>query len=120
MRIIILRGCDGMNVVEEYICISNDTNIEYRYAYRLITRKYNGITAYGIEVERMDYVNLKNINLERDSIELISTQKHKVKNLLMKLYSSQVSPIHLIDIIGSYVDEYIYEFNIDLPEEAIN
>lgn len=109
-----------MNVAEEYICISNDTNIEYRYAYRLITREYSGITAYGIEVERKDYVNLKNINVERDSIELISPQKHKVKNLLMKLYSNKVSPIHLIDIIGSYVDEYIHEFNIDLPEEAIN
>ena len=109
-----------MNVVEEYICINNDTNIEYRYAYRLIIREYNGITAYGIEVERKDYVNLKNINLEREKIELISAQKHKVKQLLMKLYNNQVSPIHLIDVIGSYVDEYIYEFNIDLSKEAIN
>ena len=109
-----------MNVVEEYICINNDTNTEYRYAYRLITMEYNGVIAYGIEVERKDYVNLKNINLEREKIGLISTQKHKVKQLLMKLYSNQVSPIHLIDVIGSYVDEYIYEFNIDLPKEAIN
>jgi len=109
-----------MNVVEEYTCINNDTNIEYRYAYRLIKREYRGISAYGIETERKDYINLKNINLEREKIELISTQRHKVKQLLITLYNNQVSPIHLIDIIGSYVDEYIYEFDIDLPNKAIN
>ena len=31
------------------------------------------------------------------------------------LYENQVSPIHLIDIIGEYVDEYVNDFtNIDL------
>lgn len=109
-----------MNVVDEYTCINNDTNIEYRYAYRLIKRQYNGIPAYGIEIERKDYMNLKNINLEREKIELISTQRHKVKQLLIILYNNQVSPIHLIDIIGSYVDKYVYEFDIDLPNKAIN
>lgn len=109
-----------MNVVDEYTCINNDTNIEYRYAYRLIKREYNGISAYGIETERKDYVNFKNINLEREKIELISTQRHNVKQLLITLYNNQVSPIHLIDIIGSYVDEHIYEFDIDLPNKSIN
>lgn len=109
-----------MNVVEEYTCINNDTNIEYRYAYRLIKKQYNGIIAYGIETERKDYMNLKNINLEREKVELISTQRHKVKQLLITLYNNQVSPIHLIDIIGSYVDKYVYEFDIDLPNKAIN
>lgn len=109
-----------MNVVEEYTCINNDTNIEYRYAYRLIRREYGGISAYGIETERKDYINLKNINLEREKVELISTQRHKVKQLLITLYNNQVSPIHLIDIIGSYVDKYVYEFDIDPPNKAIN
>lgn len=109
-----------MNVVEEYTCINKDTNTEYRYAYRLIRKDYNSMSAYGIEVERKDYVNLINVNLEREKIELISLQRHKVKQLLMKLYNNQVSPIHLIDVIGSYVDEYTYEFDINISNEAIN
>lgn len=109
-----------MNLVEEYTCINKETDVEFRYSYRLIKRDYNGMAAYGIEIERKDYVNLKSVGLERNKVELISTQRHKVKQLLMKLYDNQVSPIHLIDIIGSYVDEHVYEFDIDSSKEAIN
>jgi hypothetical protein len=31
-----------------------------------------------------------------------------------------VSPIHLIDVIGSYVDEHAYEFDIEIKEKVIN
>lgn len=109
-----------MNVVEEYTCINNDTNIEYVYAYRLIKREYNNMPVFGIEVERKDYINLKNINLERNTVELISTQRHKVKQLLMRLHKNQVSPIHLIDIIGEDVDKCVYEFENDLSKKVIN
>ena len=27
------------------------------------------------------------------------------------LYENEVSPIHLVDIIGPYVDEYVNDFN---------
>ena len=61
-------------------------------SYRLIKKDYKGITAYGIEIERKDYVGLENVNLEREKIEIISAHRHKVKQLLMKLYTNQVSP----------------------------
>ncbi|MDR3593322.1 DUF6514 family protein [Clostridium sp.] len=109
-----------MNLVEEYTAVNSDADIEFRYAYRLIKKEFNGITAYGIEIERKDYVGLKNVNLERDKIDIISIHRHKVKQLLMKLYNSQVSPIHLIDIIGSYADEHAYEFDIGEKEKVIN
>jgi hypothetical protein len=109
-----------MNLVEEYTAVNSDSDIEFRYAYRLIKKEYKGIIAYGIEIERKDYDGLKNINLERDKIEMISVHRHKVKQLLMKLYSNQVSPIHLIDVIGSYVDEHAYEFDIEIKEKVIN
>ena len=55
-----------MNLVEEYTSINRDNeDMEFRYAYRLIKKDYNGTTAYGIEIERKDYVGLKNGNLEK-------------------------------------------------------
>lgn len=109
-----------MNLVEEYTTVNSDSDIEFRYAYRLIKKEYKGVTAYGIEIERKDYVGLKNVNLEREKIDIISIHRHKVKQLLMKLYNNQVSPIHLIDIIGSYADEHAYEFDIRTKEKVIN
>ena len=109
-----------MNLVEEYTSINRDNDVEFRYAYRLIKKDYKGIIAYGIEIERKDYVGLKNIHLEREKIEVISPHRYKVKQLLSKLYNNQVSPHHLIDIIGSYADEYAYEFDAGIQEQATN
>jgi hypothetical protein len=109
-----------MNLVEEYTAINSDSGVEFRYAYRLTEKEYKGIKAYGIEIERKDYLDLKNVNLERESVDLISIHRHKVKQLLMKLYNNQVSPIHLIEIIGKYVDDHVYEFDIGINQKAIN
>lgn len=109
-----------MNLVEEYSCINNDTEIEYRYTYRLIKKDFNGVAAYGIEIERKDYINLKNVNLERDRIDKISVDRHNVKQILMKLYDNQVSPIHLLDIVGAYADEHTYEFDVGVQKYNIN
>ena len=109
-----------MNLVEEYTAVEKASEVEFRYAYRLIKKDYKGIVAYGIEIERKDYVGLENINLEREKIEMISAQRHKVKQLLMKLYTNKVSPFHLIDIAGSYADEQAYEFDIAIQEKVVN
>ena len=109
-----------MNLVEEYTSINMDEDVEFRYVYRLIKKDYKGMTAYGIEIERKDYVGLKKINLERKKIDIISPHRYKVKQLLMKLYNNQVSPLHLIDVIGNYADEHVYEFDAGIQEQAIN
>jgi hypothetical protein len=117
----LFEGVEGvMNLVEEYTSVNNDSDVEFRYSYRLIKKEYKGITVYGIEIERKDYVGLKNVNLEREKIDIISVHRHKVKQLLMKLFNNQVSPLHLIDIVGSYVDEKAYEFDIGIGEKVIN
>jgi len=109
-----------MNLVDEYLSIYKGEDVEYRYVYRLIKKDFNGITAYGIEIERKDYVGLANVNLEREKIEVISAHRHKVKQLLIKLFTNQVSPYHLIDLIGGYVDEYAYEFDSGMEEKVVN
>ncbi|OOM79787.1 hypothetical protein CLPUN_14680 [Clostridium puniceum] len=109
-----------MNLVDEYTSIHKGEDVEYRYVYRLIKKCFRGITAYGIEIERKDYVGLANVNLERESVEVISAHRHKVKQLLIKLYTNKVSPYHLIDLVGSYVDEYAYEFDSGMEEKVVN
>ena len=102
-----------MEIVEEYTSINKKQEIEFRYTYRLIRKTLNNLELYGGEVERKDYKGIKNINIERERIDIISKEKDKVKKIVGKLYDGQVSPIHLIDIVGCYVDECAYDFKDD-------
>jgi len=101
-----------MKIVEEYESINKQKNVEFRYYYRLINKEFHGITAYGIEVERKDYIDSKNVNLERDKIDIISPEKEDVEKMLIKIWNNQLSPIHLVDVLGTYVDDNVYKFNI--------
>lgn len=98
-----------MNIAEEYEAKSSDEGVEFDYFYRLIKSNYNGMPVYGIEIERKDYIGMKNINIERDKVDMISYKKNKAKEILMTLYRNNLSPIHLVDIIGCYADEFAYE-----------
>lgn len=106
-----------MDIVEEYTSIDTENNFEYKY--RLTKSLYKKIIGYGIEVEGKNSNNSDNAFFEKNSVELISINMHNVKALLIKLYENRVSPIHLIDIIGEYVDKHVYEFdNINKTEVA--
>lgn len=122
-----------MMVVE---CITRNENIEgmdKNYIYRLTKNNISislgidnlsedsmEVQTYGIEIERQDILNDCIINIERDSIISISPYRHKVHDLLKLLYDNCVSPIHLLEILGEYIDEYIMDFNEDLKEIATN
>lgn len=99
-----------MKVVENLIKSVNGDDISYTYSYRLIKANYNSNDAYGIEIERADYKNDIIVNIDRDRVKLISPNLQKVRDLLGMLYENQVSPIHLIDIIGEKVDEWVVDF----------
>lgn len=87
-----------------------DANKEMKYSYRLVRENFFGGQAYGIEVERQDFINNKLIFIERNEIRKISNTKSKVEWLLNLLNDNKVSPIHLVDVLGSYVDEYVSDF----------
>lgn len=115
-------------VVVENLCGSNSLgNIKYVYYYRMMRNNlklaYNNeiieVQSYGIEIERQDIINDRIIGIERDSIINISPDRHKVHNLLKLLHDNTVSPIHLIDVIGCYVDEYISDFDMLIKETAM-
>ena len=86
-----------MKIVQNLNIVRNYDNLRHDYQYRIIETKYNEVNTYGIEIER-------------NSIEKISYYLEKVRELLSILYKNEVSPIHLVDIIGEKVDEYVSEF----------
>lgn len=103
-----------MEIVEEFTSMNRNEEIEFRYSYRLIKNTLNDIELYGVEVERRDYIGINNVNIERERIDIISNKKNEVKKIVETLYDGQVSPIHMIDVIGSSVDNCAYEFKDDL------
>ena len=107
-----------MKIVEEFSTVKEKENLEMKYFYRIIESIYNDFPVYGIEIERKDYKGLSIVNEVKDSIKLISRQRHKVKQIIMKLVKNEASPIHLIDILGEYVDEQAYKFELGLVMEA--
>lgn len=106
-------------LVVENLCRSEMCdNIQLNYSYRIIKDKvifsdYDKleIQSYGIEVERQDIVDDKLVKIERELVKNISPHRHKVYNLLKMLHNNAVSPLHLIDILGEYIDEYITDFD---------
>lgn len=100
-----------MRIVENFTKTITKEDVECRYSYRLTEVDFYGTRAYGIEIERKDYKDSALVNIERDSVEKISCYLDKVEKLTNMLYVYEVSPIHLIDIIGEYVDEYVQDFN---------
>lgn len=93
--------------------LCKEINIEdkcYKFSYRLIENCFKGTKVYGIEVERKDFMDSSLINIERDSVDKISTNKDKIEVLVEKLYKYEVSPIHLIDVIGEDVDNCVADF----------
>lgn len=98
-------------IVEKLVLTRYTDDIELRYSYKLTQGKLKEVQAYGIELDRVDYKDGKIINTVMDAVQVISPQKEKVKSLLQMLYKNQVSPLHLVDIIGEYVDNYVSDFD---------
>ena len=80
------------------------------YLYKIIESDYWGNATYGISVSREYIKNNEVIDEYEENIKFVSPIKDKVKELLEMLYRGQVSPIHLIDIAGDYVDNCVDDF----------
>lgn len=108
-----------MLIVEQLNRVEKIGGNDYLYSYRMIKKEIvlpfydcsTPIEGYGIEVERQKLINGVVVNIERDIVATISPYRHKVRNLIKTLYENCVSPIHLIDVLGEYIDEYVIDFN---------
>jgi hypothetical protein len=111
-------------IVESMIRNEIYDEMKHNYFYRLtkdnVTLSMGGekvdVQTYGIEIERQDIENGSIVNIERDSVKSISPHRHKVHGLLKFLYDNCVSPVHLIEVLGDYIDEYIVDFDEALKE----
>lgn len=114
-------------IVESMVKSETIGDREYEYNYRLLKNNVSlsygndtmEVQSYGIEVERQDIVNGTVTNVLIDSIKSISPYRFKVHNLLKLLYDNEVSPVHLIEVLGEYIDEYVIDFDEKL-ESAVN
>ena len=100
-----------MKIVESLSLAIENKGKKIMYFYRLTQCQTKTGQAFGIEVERQDLREDVLVNIERDSVDIISIKEDKVRSILELLYKNNVSPIHLIDIIGAYVDECVEDFN---------
>lgn len=101
-----------MYIVDSLYSNSRNDNKEIRYSFRMVKEEFGVGQAFGIEVERQDLIEGSVVQVERDLIRRISNKEEKVKELLDLVHKYQVSPIHLVDILGEYVDNYVSDFNI--------
>ena len=112
-------GGTSMIVIENLSKRVTENDAKYNYFYRLVKSEVSVLTngevtlvqAFGIEIERQDIVDDVVVFIERDCVQNISPQRHKVKNLLKMLHDHTVSPVHMIDILGDYIDEYTRDFD---------
>ncbi|MFT5874762.1 MAG: hypothetical protein ACI8WT_003739 [Clostridium sp.] len=108
-----------MVVIENLSKKVTEADVKYIYFYRLVKSQIfvsvygipTEVQAYGIEIERQDIVDDTVVFIQRDCVKNISPQRHKVKSLIKMLYDNTVSPIHMIEILGDYIDEYISDFD---------
>lgn len=113
-------------VVENLIRTESRDDVKCVYLYRLLKGSISitygvdtiEVQSYGVEIERQDIVDGNLVNIERDCVKSISPERHKVHNLLKLLYDNNVSPIHLIDVLGEYIDEYIVDFDKEIKDIA--
>lgn len=108
------------SMIRNEVCEDTRRNYFYRLTKDRISLALGGdemeVQSYGIEIERQDIANGSIVNIERDCVKSISPHRHKVHNLLKLLYDNCVSPLHLIDVLGEYIDEYIVDFDEALKE----
>lgn len=99
-----------MHIVEEKDIIREIEDKEIRYLYSITEQEYNNMQVYGIRVRRDDFKEGKRVSTDEDRVEIISPKFEKVKKIFNYIYKGEVSPIHLIDIIGEEVDKCVFDF----------
>lgn len=111
-----------LNKVEIHTCkTSLEDGKEYMYIYYvtesikdiIVENLEVSLTSYGIGIIREEIFNGKIVDTFEDRFDAVSPVKSKVVNLLNYLIKNEVSPVHLIDVIGEKVDNWITDYEIE-------
>ena len=118
-----IRGVFTMlNKVEIHTCkTSLEEGKEYIYIYYLtesikdiiIENLEVSVTSYGIGIIREEILNEKVVDTFEDRFDSVSPIKSKVLSLLNYLAKNEVSPVHMIDVIGDNIDNWITDYEIE-------
>jgi hypothetical protein len=112
--------------IESFSCQTNIDGENYVYKYFLLhsVKKMTveniefEIPCYGIEILREKIANDRIVDTYSENIKYVSPQKNKVLELLNMLKEYEVSPIHLIDIAGNSVDDWVSDFDTEISNES--
>lgn len=99
-----------------------DDNRGYVYRYFLVKKCKNihvdknefKVKSYGIEAVREEILNGKIVSIEKNIVQHISPDRMKVVELIFMLQENEVSPLHLLEVVGSYMDEWVYDFDREI------
>lgn len=101
--------------------VENDEHVVYVFKYYiledtkeiLINESHINVPCYGIEISSERVVDGRTEDIYCDNISVVSSVKDKVINLIEFLKEKEVSPYHIIDIVGEYADEWVRDFEND-------
>lgn len=97
------------------VCEENTVEYTYNLIKSELEINRNGerrvIDVYGVEIESEVKNKDKNVNQYKEHGSCITPDKYKGSKLLGLLRNNEVSPVHLIDIIEEYIEEYYADFD---------
>lgn len=108
-----------------YVVDDNFRNILFRYylveTSKLINFKeyYVNVVGYGVNITSEEVGEENGEILYEETIEFVTPYKEKMVKLIDELARNQVSPIHLIDVIGELCDNWSSDFEEDLKQKYI-
>lgn len=111
-----------LNKVEIHTCkTSLENGKEYIYIYYLTESSKDisieelevSVPSYGIGIIREEVYQGKVIDTFEDRFDSVSPVRNKVISLIDFLIDNEVSPLHLIDVIGESVDNWITDYEIE-------
>ena len=105
--------------IESFSCQTSIEGEKYVYKYFLLQsiKKVSmendeiDVQCYGIEIQRERIIADRVVDTYSENIKYMSPQKNKVLGLLNLLKDYEVSPIHLVDVTGDSVDEWVEDFD---------
>jgi hypothetical protein len=111
-----------LNTVEIHTCrTSLENGREYIYIYYLTESTKDiaiedlevSVSSYGIGIIREEMFEGRIIDTFEDRFDSVSPIKSKVMSLIDFLIDNEVSPLHLIDVIGESVDNWVTDYEIE-------
>lgn len=100
---------DNRGYVYRYFLVKNCKNIH-------VDKNEFSVKSYGIEAVREEILNGKIISIEREVVNHISPDRMKVVELIFMLQDNEVSPLHLYEVVGNYMDEWVYDFDREISK----